>query len=145
MYLMISSRPDIVFAVSQVSQFCENSVSNHWAAVRRIFAYLNGTLTHGMRFCPSTDGLKGFTVSDYVGYHGTPRSTTGFLLLLHGGPIAWCSRRQSCVALSTTESEFVAACEATKKGIWLRRLMMEIDPGSTKPVPIMCDNQSAIQ
>jgi hypothetical protein len=55
-----------------------------------------------------------------------------------------CSRRQSCVALSTTEAEFVAASEATREGIWLGQLMKDIIPGWKGPIGIMCDNKSAI-
>lgn len=145
MYLMLASRPDIAFAVGQVSQFCENPKPEHWNAVRRIFAYLQGTASYDIRFCNNFSGLKGFTDSDYAGNPTSRRSTSGFLFLLHGGPVAWSSRRQSCVALSTTEAEFIAACEATKEGVWLQRLLKEITPGPVGPMPLLCDNQSAIQ
>jgi hypothetical protein len=46
------------------------------------------------------------------------------------------SRRQSCVALSTTESEYVAACEAAREGVWLQRLLMDMNLGSEKPLSI---------
>ena len=62
--------------------------------------------------------LKGYTDSDYAGDIGTRQSTSGFIFTLYGGPVAWSSRRQSCIALSTTEAEYVAAGDATKEGIW---------------------------
>ena len=145
MYLMLASRPDIAFAVNQVSQFCEKPNQNHWTAVRRIFAYLQGTSEYGIRFGPVSNGLIGYTDADYAGDLETRRSTTGYLFLLHGGPVAWISRRQSCVSLSTTESEFVAACETTREGIWLQRLLKDLSQGPADPITIMCDNQSAIQ
>ena len=152
LYLSISSRPDIAFAVGQVAQFAENPQQHHWAAVRRIFAYLKGTQEHGIRFGPISDQLKGYTDSDSVYPFGisirdttTRRSTTGFIFLLHGGPVAWTSRRQPFVSLSSTEAEFVAASEATKEAVWLKRLMEDVTPEWNKPIPLMCDNQSAIQ
>ena len=104
MYLGLASRPDISFAVGQISQFCENPGTIHWTAVRRIFSYLKGTMNYGIRYGPSKDGLIGYCDSDFAGDPSSRRSTSGFLFLLSGGPVAWSSRRQSCVALSTTEA-----------------------------------------
>ncbi len=145
MYLMLSSRPDISFAVNQVSQHCEKPEQEHWNAVKRIFAYLQGTQTYGLRFWAMGSHLKGYTDADYAGDTNTRQSTSGFIFILFGGPVAWSSRRQSCVSLSTTEAEYVAASDATKEGIWLRRLLLDLNPEWNKPIPLMCDNQSAIR
>ena len=59
MYLMLSSRPDIAFAVNQVSQFCANPLREHWSAVKRILSYLQGTSEYGIRFGPSITPLVG--------------------------------------------------------------------------------------
>lgn len=64
--------------------------------------------------------------------------------MLNGGPISWFSQKQPCVALSTTEAEFVAGCEAAKNILWLRQFFKEI--GITQNCTILCiDNQSAIK
>jgi hypothetical protein len=47
--------------------------------------------------------------------------------------------------LSTTEAEYVAACEAAKESVWLRRLLLEIIPDWKQPIPLMCDNISSIE
>ena len=145
MYLMLSTRPDIAFAVNQISQFCENPQPAHWAAVKRIFSYLQGTRDYGLRFGPSISVPIGYTDSDYAGNTHTRQSTSGFIFILNGGPIAWSSRRQQCIALSTTEAEYVAACEAAKESVWLRRLLLEIIPDWKQPFPLMCDNISSIE
>ena len=129
----------------QVSQFCESPGSSHWDAVKRILAYLQGTSTFGIRFGGVKSDLIGFSDSDYAGDVDTRQSTSGFVFMLHGGPVAWSSQRQSCVALSTTEAEFIAACEATKEGVWLQRLVSEVVPDWKPPFKLMCDNQSAIR
>lgn len=144
MYLGLASRPDISFAVGQISQFCENPGADHWSAVRRILAYLKGTMDYGIRYGSTKNELIGYCDSDYAGDPSSRRSTSGFIFLLHGGPVAWSSRRQSCVALSTTEAEFVASSEATREGVWLGRLMGDITPGWKGPIRIMCDNKSAV-
>lgn len=145
MYLTTVSRPDIAFAVGQASRHCENPNRQHWAAVRRILAYLQGTQDYGICFGQTKDDLCGFSDSDYAGDPSTRKSTTGYLFLLNGGPVAWSSKRQPCVALSSTEAELIAACEATKEAICLRRLLSDLEPDLGGPVPIMCDNQSTIQ
>ena len=73
----------------------------------------------------------------------TRKSTSGFVFLLWGAPISWASKRQACVALSTTEAEVIALVEAAKEAVWLRRFIRELGfPEQT--VPLFCDNQSAI-
>ena len=145
MYLMLVSRPDIAYAVNQASQFCERPGSAQWEAVKRILAYLQETSTFGIRFGNARSDLTGFSDSDYAGNVDTRQSTSGFVFMLNGGPVAWSSRRQSCVALSTTEAEFIAACEATKEGVWLQRLVSGIMPQVKIPFELLCDNQSAIR
>lgn len=145
MYLMISTRPDIAFSVNQVSQFSENPQPDHWKAVKQILSYLNGTLEYGILFGPNLTSISGYTDSDYAGNIHTRRSTSGFIFMLNGGPVAWSSRRQKCVSLSTTEAEFVAACEAAKECTWLRRLLIEITRKLTLSIPLYCDNMSAIE
>lgn len=145
MFVMVTTRPDIAYAVGQVAQHAENPGPAHWKAVKRIFAYLAGTKNYGLRFGPKSP-LIGYSDADYGGDPDRRRSTSGFLFLLHGGPISWASRRQSCTALSTTEAEFIAASEATKEATWLLRLLKEIDgEGTTGPVELLCDSQSAIR
>lgn len=145
LYLTTTTRPDIAYAVSQVAQHSENPNKTHWTAVKRILAYLKGTSRHGLCFTKgSRRPLTGFTDADYAGDVSTRRSTTGSLFLFNDGPISWCSRRQTCVALSTTEAEFVAASETVKEAVWLRRFFKEIGM-EIGPLPIMCDNQSAIR
>jgi hypothetical protein len=145
MYLTIVSRPDIAFAVGQVSRYCENPGPAHWEAVKRILAYISGTRKHGLLFSGSSQPLNGFSDADYGGDLDHRRSTTGYIFTHNGGPVAWCSRRQTCTTLSTTEAEYVAASETSREAIWLRHLLQDIDLANPNPVKIHCDNQSAIQ
>ena len=64
MYLMLSTRPDIAFAVNQISQFCKNPRPAHWAAAKRIFTYLRGPRDYGLRFEPSFSSPNGYTDSE---------------------------------------------------------------------------------
>ena len=62
-----------------------------------------------------------------------------------GGPISWLSQRQKLVILSTTEAEYVSACEASKNIIWLRKLSQDISGPCAKPTILYVDNQNAIR
>ncbi|KAH7295960.1 hypothetical protein KP509_26G001200 [Ceratopteris richardii] len=73
----------------------------------------------------------------------TRKSTSGYVYILAGGAISWCSRLQRIVALSTTEAEYISATEASKEAIWLARLCSEFGM-SEKALVLGCDNQSAI-
>ncbi|KAL1516533.1 hypothetical protein ABEB36_000440 [Hypothenemus hampei] len=64
-------------------------------------------------------GLSGYSDADFAGDIDSRKSTTGYVFKLNGGAITWQSRKQGCVALSTTEAEYVAASEATKEAVWL--------------------------
>lgn len=81
----------------------------------------------------------------YAGDVETRRSTTGYVFLLHGGPVAWGCKRQKCTSLSTTEPEYIAACESTREAVWLKRLLTELGLQETNPIPLLCDNQSAVR
>jgi hypothetical protein len=118
LYLAMTTRPDIAFAVGQVSQFCQNPGNKHWNAVKRIFAYLAGTPYHGLHFKSSNQPvIKGYTDADFARDQDTRRSTTGYIYLYHGGPVVWASRRQKCISLSTTEAEYVAGYRKKRCGL----------------------------
>ena len=71
------------------------------------------------------------------------KSTSGYLMTFAGRAVSWQSRLQKCVALSTTEAEYVAATEACKELLWLKRFLQELGFKQQRYV-VLCDNQSAI-
>ena len=143
LHLVGLTRPDIAYAVGQLSRFTQNPGPEHWKAFKRILAYLRKTPKFGVQFGGGSSVLQGYVDADYAGDLDNRRSTSGAVFTLNGGPISWHSRRQSCVALSTTESEFISAADGTKEAIWLRRLHVELG-GNDQPVKLNCDNQGAI-
>jgi hypothetical protein len=143
MHLTHLTRPDIAYAVGQVSRYSQSPGQEHWKALKRILAYLRKTLNFGLLFGGGDDELYGYCDADYAGDLGNRRSTSGAVFTLHNGPVSWFSRRQPCVALSTTESEFISAAEGAKEAIWLKRFHSELG-APTSAMPLRCDNQGAI-
>lgn len=72
------------------------------------------------------ESLIGYSDSDFAGDLDTRKSTSGYIFMLNGGPISWSSQKQPFVALSTTEAEFVAGCEAAKNLLWLRQFSKKL-------------------
>ena len=145
MYLSMVTRPDIAFAVSHASRFLDTYQSENVTAVKRIFKYLSGTAKQGISFNKTNNlSLICYSDSDYAGDVPTRRSTGGYIIMFCGGPISWSSKIQSTVALSTTEAEYMAACEGIKELIWVKRLLSELSTDSSTPLLCM-DNRSAIK
>lgn len=147
LYLSIISRPDITYAVGIVSRYLDNYDESHWRAAKRILRYLKGTRSFGLLFCDNraNNGLVGYSDADYAGDIVTRRSTSGYVFLLNGNCVVWSSKRQSTVSLSTTEAEFIAANEASREAIWLRKLLSDIGRKCVGPTTLLMDNQSAIK
>ena len=149
MYLMLGTRPDLAYAVGKLSRFCEDPQQKHWMAVKRVFRYIAGSKELGLKF----DGhasldLVGYSDADWAGDTKDRKSTSGFVFTLGGGPISWGSKKQTIVAVSTCEAEYISMSTASKEAVWLRRLVsdMLLDLVSTKlhPTLIHSDNQGAI-
>ena len=123
MYAMVCTRPDIAHAVGVVSRFLSNPGKEHWAAVKWILRYLRGTSKVCLCFGDGKPMLDGFTDSDMAGDVDSRKSTSGYLMTFAGGAVAWQSKLQKCVALSTTEAEFIAITEACKEELWLKKFL----------------------
>ncbi|GJU25788.1 putative RNA-directed DNA polymerase [Tanacetum coccineum] len=143
MYAMVCTRLDLAHAVGVVSRFLSNLCKKHWEAVKWIFRYLRGTSKLGITFGNGKPMLVGFTDSDMAGNKDNMKSTSGYLMTFAGGAVSWQSRLQKCVALSTTEAEYMAATEACKELLWLKRFLQELGFKQQR-YAVLCDNQSAI-
>ena len=120
----------------------------HWTTVKRVFRYLRGTASYGLCYegRPGLDrvvDIHGFVDAYWAGDLDRRRSTSGYVFNLFGGAISWMRKRQAVVALSTTESEYMAATHASKEAVWLQRLCSSIGLVQ-ESVRIECDSQSAI-
>lgn len=148
LYIALNTRPDIAYSVNFLSQFNNAFSHEHWKAVKKIFRYLKNTNGHGILYRKSSDGnlqLSGYTDADYGGDLDTRKSRSGYIFLMNESPITWISKRQSVVALSTTEAEYIALSLGVREVIWLRRLLDELGFPQENATRINVDNQSAIK
>lgn len=115
MYLANCSRPDIIFAVNLLSRYNQDPKECHWEAVKRIFRYLKETKDYCIVYKQGADKLVAFSDSDHAGDQRDRHSTSGVMIKYGNGPIVFTSKKQTAVAQSSTESEYIAANEAVKE------------------------------
>ncbi|GAA0163590.1 hypothetical protein LIER_19416 [Lithospermum erythrorhizon] len=143
MYAMICTRPNIAYVVALMSRFTSNSGKQHWEGVKWIFRYRKGTSRLCICYRKNVEGLLAYTDSDMASDVDTMISTSGYLFTYAGGAISWQSKIQKCVALSTTETVYIAVTECCKKMFWLKRFTKELGVDQ-KEFIVQCDSQSAI-
>ncbi|KAD4983048.1 hypothetical protein E3N88_19719 [Mikania micrantha] len=139
------TRPDLAFSVSMVSIFMQRPTKNHQGDVRRILRYVAGTCELGLWYDrQSSLELIGYTDSDWAGCADDRKSISANVFMLGRCAISWSSRKQSTVALSSTEAEYIAATAAACQGVWLRRILRDLGCDQRFSTVIFCDNRSAI-
>ncbi|GJT89292.1 putative ribonuclease H-like domain-containing protein [Tanacetum coccineum] len=139
-----ASRPDIMFAVCACSRFQVTPKTSHLTAVKRIFRYLKGKPKLGLWYPrESTFDLESYSDSDYAGANLDRKSTTGGCQFLGRRLITWQCKKQTIVATSTTEAEYVAAASCCGQVLWIQNQMLDYGFNfmNTK---IYIDNESTI-
>lgn len=111
LYLMVSSRPDIAYAVCTCARYMDCPGKEHWNAVCGILKYLKGTIdlriTYSSTIASSHPILHGYSDADWAANDlDTRHSHTGYVFYLSNGPIAWKSCLQSSISLSSMDSEY---------------------------------------
>ena len=146
MYLVLGTRPDLGFAIGYLSRFQETPDEEHATAIKRVLRYIRGTTEYQLHYHrnDSQPPLKGFVDSDWASDIVDRKSTSGFLFKVYGNLVQWSSRKQPLVALSTTESEYVAACTATQEATWFIKILEHMQVPLTLPISLMEDNQGCI-
>jgi len=143
-YLANNTRPDISMAVHQCARYCSAPRALHELAVKRIVRYLLATRSKGLTLRPTPSlALDMFVDADFAGrWHreyshlrDSTLSRTGYVITFCGCPISWASKLQSEIALSTTESEYIALSSATRELLPLRRILQDIVTNSFIRLP----------
>ena len=141
---LTATRPDIQFVMCLCARFQASPRSSHRTAVQGIFRYLKHTPEFGIWYSASSSlDLVGFFDADFAGCGIDRKSTFGTCHFLESSLVCWSSRKQSSVAQSTTEAEYVAAASCYSQILWIVHTMRDFGVNFER-VPLMCDNTSAI-
>ncbi|KAK1694795.1 hypothetical protein QYE76_011492 [Lolium multiflorum] len=119
----------------------------HWTAVKNILKYLKRT--KDMFLCYGGDQeliVTSYTDASWNTDPDDSKSQSGYVFILNGAAVSWCSSKQCTVAKSSTESEYIAASEASSEAVWMKRFIVELGvvPSALDPLVIYCDNMGAI-
>jgi hypothetical protein len=149
-FIANSTRPDISYAVNKLAAYTANPSLQHHSALKQILRYLAGTKTLGITYSKPQDEtgddnlFHGFADAAYANADDL-KSTTGYVFLAAGGAaITWKSKKQTIIALSSTEAEYIALSEAGREASWLRNLYAELGFTQEHPTRIYGDNKGSI-
>ncbi|KAM0018090.1 putative RNA-directed DNA polymerase [Helianthus debilis subsp. tardiflorus] len=142
---LLHTRPDLCYPVSLLSRFMQEPKEQHLKAVKQILRYIKGTKEHGIIY-KRQGGCKitGYSDSSFGVNTDKGKGTTGLVFYFGESPITWCTQKQQTVALSSCESEFMAATAAACQALWLKRLLSEITGWKEEKITLRVDNVSAI-
>jgi hypothetical protein len=137
---LTATRPDIQFLVCLCACFQTSPRTSHRQVVKRIFRYLSHTPDFGLWYSASSSlALHDFSDADFAGCRLDRKSTSRTCQFLGSSLVSWSSRKQSCVAQSTTEAEYVAAASCCSQLLWITHVGEEYTH-----VALQCDSTSAI-
>jgi len=120
MYLANCTWPDISYAVHELAKFMSNYGMKHYKATKHLLQYLQGMRSQGLTYGNSPNPyplFRAFADSDWAMSEGQ-KSVSGFLIECGGGIIAWSSKQQVIVALSSCEAEYIACSHCTWQILW---------------------------
>ena len=123
MYVMNCTHPDIAYAVSKLSRYTSNPGSGHWKAIVRVLRYLKYTKNYGLHYSRYSAVLESYCDANWISDTNDSKSTSGYLFTLGGAAISWKSSKQTCIARSTLESEFIALDKAGEEAEWFRQFL----------------------
>ncbi|XP_050238114.1 uncharacterized mitochondrial protein AtMg00810-like [Mercurialis annua] len=137
-------RPDIHFSVCVCARFQADPKESHIIAVKRILRYLLSTQDLGLWYPRNISfDLVGYCDADFASSKTDKKNTSGACQFLGHALISWFSKKQTSVALSTAEAEYIAAGSCVAQIIWMKQELEDYNLRYTK-IPIMCDKTSAI-
>ncbi|CAL9028710.1 unnamed protein product [Prunus brigantina] len=141
---LTASRPDISFSVGVCARFQSDPKESHLFAVKRIIKYVSGTIDFGLWYTYDTCvNLVGYSDADWAGCSDDRKSTSEGVFYAGNNLVAWHSKKQNSVSLSTAEAEYVAAGSCCTQLIWMRQMLEDYGLAQSCFL-IYCDNMSAI-
>jgi hypothetical protein len=148
MYLMLSTRPDLAYAVGKLAQFSSNPSKTHSDMILHVFSYIANTPDHSLISQCQNHGNaispEGFVNADYAGDSSDQKSTTSYSFYLSNATFSWSSKKESTIATSTMEAEYIALFYGSQQAAWLWNFYGQIGLTLKSPIQLYTDSQSAL-
>ncbi|GKB80073.1 ribonuclease H-like domain, reverse transcriptase, RNA-dependent DNA polymerase [Tanacetum coccineum] len=143
---LLHTRPDLSYSIGLLSRFMQEPREQHMKAIRQVLRYVKGTKDYGITYTHNEDNkIHGYSDSSYGVNTQEGKGTTGIIFYYGESPISWSTQKQATVALSSCESEFIAATAAATPALWLKRLLSKLTHTQEEKITIQVDNKSAIE
>jgi len=142
---LTNTRPDIAFSVQHLSQFLQAPREPHFKAAFHVLRYLNREPSLGILLSHSpTFDLLAYCDADWASCVHSRKSVSGFVVFLGDTLIAWKSKKQTTISLSSAEAEYRSLRRLVAELSWLSRLLHELGLTNITPIPVKCDNMAAM-
>nr|GEX99105.1 ribonuclease H-like domain, reverse transcriptase, RNA-dependent DNA polymerase [Tanacetum cinerariifolium] len=142
---LLHTRPNLSCSIRLLSHFMQEPREQHMKAIRQVLRYVKGTNDYGITYKHNGGDKKhGFSDSSYGVNTQEGKRTIGIIFYYGESPISWSTQKQAIVALSSCESEFIAATATATQALWLKRLLSKLTHSEEEKITIMVDNKSAI-
>ena len=144
MYLMSCTRPDITYLVNKLSRYTSNPRAKHWQGNMRVLKYLRFTHDYGLYYSRYPVVLEGYNDVNWIS--NVKNSHSGYVFTLRGASVSWKSSKQTIIAKSTMEYEFITLDKCGEEAEWLHHFLEDILrwPKPVSLICIHCDSQLAI-
>ncbi|GJZ08402.1 ribonuclease H-like domain-containing protein [Tanacetum coccineum] len=117
----------------------------HFAALKHILRYVQGTLKLGLQlYVSATTSLVRYTDADWAGCPSTRRSTSGYCVFLGDNLLSWSAKRQHTISRSSAEAEYRGVANVVAETAWIRNLLRELHSPLLTATLVYCDNVSAV-
>lgn len=140
---LTNTRTNLAYLVGVINRYMGTPKETHLSMAKHILRYVRGTKSFGIIYLRGGQSkLQSFTDADWACDIGDRKSTVGYIFKLGEGPVAWASKKQPTMALSSTEAEYRVLTEGAKEATWLKLLLNGLGFPPKRPITIHCDNMS---
>ena len=140
-----STRPDITYATQQLSQFNGKANLQHLKQAKRVLRYLKNTKSCKLTYKRNSGMQMQYYADASYATEPESKSISGAIFQVGGNTVSWYTRKQSVIAQSTVESEYISLCTATKQAYWIAQMLSEITGKIQLPITAFQDNQGTIR
>ncbi|GJX42633.1 copia protein [Tanacetum coccineum] len=128
LFYLTASRPDIMFSVCLCGHFQEAPNTSHLEAIKRIFRYIKGTTYLGLWYPKGTSiEIVVYADSDHAGDYVDRKSTSGICTFVGCYLTSWFSKKQTALAISTTDAKYISARKACQQALWMKQALIDYD------------------
>ncbi|XP_057418641.1 secreted RxLR effector protein 161-like [Lotus japonicus] len=144
---MLCTRPDISYALTVTSIYQSDPGEGHYIAVKNILNYLRRTKDTFLVYGREDElSVVGYTDASFQTNKDDSRSQSGYVFCLNGGAVSCESSKQETIVDFTTGAEYIAASNASKEVVWIKKFIMELGvvPNIVGPISLYCDNNNGV-